>query len=142
MDPKESAVGRALERFRSYLRVLARSQLDPRLSGKLDASDVVLHEPSTEAPEKLVGVLGNDFEAKLRRIYERARTMDEIAAELRRLREEMEEQRTRFEETWARIEADPVNTSWQQAMAPYFAPLDPLRPGERFPMMREIFFMP
>ena len=47
-----------------------------------------------------------------------------------------------FEETWARIEADPVNTRWQQAMAPYFAPLDPLLPGERFPMMREIFFMP
>ena len=47
-----------------------------------------------------------------------------------------------FEETWARIEADPVNTRWQRAMAPYFAPLDPPRPGERFPMMREIFFMP
>jgi L-rhamnose mutarotase len=47
-----------------------------------------------------------------------------------------------FEQTWARIEADPVNTRWQQAMAPYFAPLDPLRPGERFPMMKEIFYMP
>ena len=47
-----------------------------------------------------------------------------------------------FEETWARIEADPVNTRWQEAMAPYFAPVDPLRPGERFPMMREVFYMP
>jgi L-rhamnose mutarotase len=47
-----------------------------------------------------------------------------------------------FDETWARIEADPVNTRWQQAMAPYFAPLDPLHAGERFPMMREIFYMP
>jgi L-rhamnose mutarotase len=47
-----------------------------------------------------------------------------------------------FEQTWARIEADPINTRWQQAMAPYFAPLDPLRPGERFPMMQEIFYMP
>jgi hypothetical protein len=73
------------------------------LFGKvLDASDVVLHEPSTDAPEKLVGVLGNDFESKLRRIYERARTIDEITSELRRLREEMEEQRRKFEETWAR----------------------------------------
>jgi hypothetical protein len=32
-------------------------------------------------------------------------------------------------------------------MAPYFAPpldpaLDPLRPGERFPMLREVFYMP
>jgi L-rhamnose mutarotase len=47
-----------------------------------------------------------------------------------------------FEETWTRIEADPVNTHWQQAMAPYFAPLDPLRPGERFPMLHEVFYMP
>jgi len=47
-----------------------------------------------------------------------------------------------FDEVWARIEADPVNTRWQQAMAPYFAPLDPLRPGERLPMMREVFYMP
>jgi L-rhamnose mutarotase len=46
-----------------------------------------------------------------------------------------------FEQTWARIEADPVNTKWQAAMAPYFAPLDPLQPGERFPMLREVFFM-
>ena len=46
-----------------------------------------------------------------------------------------------FEETWRRIEADPVNTRWQQAMAPYFAPLDPLEPGERFPMMREVFYL-
>ena len=47
-----------------------------------------------------------------------------------------------FDQTWARIEDDPVNTRWQQAMAPYFAPLDPLRPGERFPMLREVFYMP
>jgi L-rhamnose mutarotase len=47
-----------------------------------------------------------------------------------------------FENTWARIEADPINTRWQQAMSPYFAPLDPLRPGERFPMLREVFYMP
>jgi L-rhamnose mutarotase len=55
-----------------------------------------------------------------------------------------------FEETWATIEADPINTRWQQAMAAYFAPpdpapdpaVDPLRPGERFPMLREVFYMP
>ena len=47
-----------------------------------------------------------------------------------------------FDEVWARIEADPVNTRWQQAMDTYFAPLDPLRPGERLPMMREVFYMP
>jgi L-rhamnose mutarotase len=47
-----------------------------------------------------------------------------------------------FDEVWARIEADPVNIRWQAAMAPYFAPLDPLRPGERFPMLHEVFYMP
>jgi L-rhamnose mutarotase len=47
-----------------------------------------------------------------------------------------------FGETWARIEADPVNTRWQQAMASYFDEMDPLQPGERFPMMREVFYMP
>ena len=90
------------------------------LFGKvLDASDVVLHEPSTEAPEKLIGVLGNDFETKLRRIYERARTVDEIAAELRRLREEMEEQRKKFEETWART-AGLIETRFDQRVKQVF----------------------
>lgn len=46
-----------------------------------------------------------------------------------------------FEQTWERIEADPINTRWQQAMSAFFAPLDPLRPGERFPMLREVFYM-
>jgi hypothetical protein len=73
------------------------------LFGKvLDASDVVLHEPSTEAPETLAGALGSDFESRLRRIYERARTVEEIEAELRRLREEMDDERKRYEQTWSR----------------------------------------
>jgi L-rhamnose mutarotase len=47
-----------------------------------------------------------------------------------------------FNETWDRIEASPINTRWQESMAPYFLPLDPLWPGERLPMMEEIFYMP
>ncbi len=46
-----------------------------------------------------------------------------------------------FDATWDRIAADPVNTRWQAAMAPYFDAMDPLRPGERFPMMQEVFYM-
>ncbi len=77
------------------------SKLD--LFGKvLDASDVVLHEPTTDAPETLAGALGSDFETRLRRIYERARTQDEIISELRRLREDIEEQRQNYEHTWSR----------------------------------------
>ncbi len=47
-----------------------------------------------------------------------------------------------FETTWQQIEADPINTRWQEAMAPYFAPHEGLRPGERFPMMEEVFYLP
>ncbi|HWA94345.1 MAG TPA: L-rhamnose mutarotase [Terracidiphilus sp.] len=46
-----------------------------------------------------------------------------------------------FERTWRIIEADPVNTRWQQAMAPYFDTPEDLRPGERFPMMEEVFYL-
>lgn len=46
-----------------------------------------------------------------------------------------------FDRTWNQIEESPLNTRWQQAMSQFFAPMDPLRPDERFPMMREIFYM-
>jgi RNA polymerase sigma-70 factor (ECF subfamily) len=41
MNHKTGESGPNLERFRAYLRLLARLQLDPRLQGKLDPSDVV-----------------------------------------------------------------------------------------------------
>jgi L-rhamnose mutarotase len=46
-----------------------------------------------------------------------------------------------FEATWSQFDHDPVNLRWQKTMAPHFAPLE-VRPGERFPMMKEIFFLP
>jgi L-rhamnose mutarotase len=46
-----------------------------------------------------------------------------------------------FEATWSKIENDPVNLRWQQAMTPFFAPLDGLRAGERFPMLDEVFYL-
>jgi L-rhamnose mutarotase len=47
-----------------------------------------------------------------------------------------------FDAVWDRIKADPVNTRWQQAMAPFLEPVAGLRPGERFPMLREVFYLP
>src|ERR1700733_8118179 len=48
-----------------------------------------------------------------------------------------------FETAWRKIENNPVNLRWQQAMSAYFQPLDgELRPCERFPMLREVFYLP
>jgi L-rhamnose mutarotase len=47
-----------------------------------------------------------------------------------------------FDRTWDLIAADPINTRWQEAMAPYFEPITGLLPGERFPMLREVFYLP
>ena len=47
-----------------------------------------------------------------------------------------------FEATWSKIDQHPVNLRWQAAMAPYFAPIEGLRPGERFPMLEEVFYLP
>lgn len=47
-----------------------------------------------------------------------------------------------FNAVWDRIGAAEVNTRWQKAMAAYFEPVQETRPGERFPMMREVFYLP
>lgn len=46
-----------------------------------------------------------------------------------------------FDTTWSLIENDPVNLRWQQAMSAYFEPVQPTRPGERFPMLEEVFYL-
>src|SRR5207253_3100206 len=58
---------------------------------------------STEAgAEALVGVLGANVEAALRQIWERSRTLDEVHAELKALRDRVDDEKRRFEETHAR----------------------------------------
>jgi L-rhamnose mutarotase len=46
-----------------------------------------------------------------------------------------------FERAWGQLDKDPVNLRWQKEMAPLFEPLAGLAPGERFPMMREVFYL-
>ena len=47
-----------------------------------------------------------------------------------------------FDAMWDKIDKDPVNRRWQQAMGAYFVSDHGARPGERFPMMREVFYLP
>lgn len=46
-----------------------------------------------------------------------------------------------FEGAWAALDRDPVNLRWQTEMAKYFEPVAGLEPGERFAMMKEVFYM-
>jgi L-rhamnose mutarotase len=46
-----------------------------------------------------------------------------------------------FEAAWNALDLSPINQRWQAQMAPLFEPVGALDPGERFPMMKEIFFL-
>ena len=46
-----------------------------------------------------------------------------------------------FESAWQELAEDPVNLRWQQEMAKYFEPVPDLQPGERFAMMKEVFYL-
>lgn len=60
-------------------------------------SDVVLHSPRSDRSEALATVLGPDFEAQLRRIWDRARSVQEVEAELRDLSDTLEGRRRELE---------------------------------------------
>lgn len=64
----------------------------------LDASDVVLHRAQERPGAVLAGTIGSELESSLKRIWQRARTIDQVAAELRELRDRMGELRERFDE--------------------------------------------
>jgi L-rhamnose mutarotase len=46
-----------------------------------------------------------------------------------------------FDSAWNDLAQDPVNLRWQAEMAKYFEPVPDLEPGERFAMMKEVFYM-
>ena len=73
------------------------------LFGKvLDASDVVLHEPRTDAPEIVVSALSLEFETDLRDIYSRSRTLDEVTREIAALRDKIDGRRDAYEKEYQR----------------------------------------
>jgi hypothetical protein len=73
------------------------------LFGKvLDASDTVLHEPRTDAPEIVVSALSVEFESDLRNIYSRSRTLDEVTREIAALRDKIAERRDAYEKEYDR----------------------------------------
>lgn len=95
----------------------------------LGASDQVLHRPQTDTPETLVGTLGSDFETRLRRIYERARTIDEIEAELRELRDALDSRRQEFEEAHRRT-ADVIQSHFDDSVQQVFRRIQEELPKE------------
>jgi hypothetical protein len=68
----------------------------------LSATDEVLHKADGPGDGLLVSALGAEFESELRRIYDRARSLEEVNEQLRELRERVDEARKRFEDTHAR----------------------------------------
>jgi L-rhamnose mutarotase len=46
-----------------------------------------------------------------------------------------------FDTAWDRLDRDPVNRKWQEFMGPLFEPVPGLEPGERFAMMKEVFYL-
>ena len=73
------------------------------LFGKvLDASDMVLHEPRTDAPELVVSAVSLEFETDLRNIYSRSRTLDEVTREIAALRDKIAGRRDAYEKEYDR----------------------------------------
>ncbi len=68
----------------------------------LDASDHVLYEPRGSAHDAVVSTLSSDFASELSRIYEGARSIAQIEAELRRLDAELGARRGEIEAVQAR----------------------------------------
>lgn len=95
----------------------------------LGASDQILHEPSTESPEIVAGALGADFEARLMRIYRQARSRDEVEAELHALRESIDEERARFEDTHERT-AGLIESRFDEDVKRVFRHIQEVLPNE------------
>ena len=106
-DPAEAAAG-SLDRFRSYLLLLARARLDQRLQGKLDASDVVqqtLLEAHRDLPQ-FRGRTAGEQAAWLRQML--ARNLANAARDLGRAKRDVHRERSlqaALDDSASRLEA-------------------------------------
>jgi adenine-specific DNA-methyltransferase len=103
----------------------------------LGASDEVLHHAQTDAPEPLVGALGAEVESRLRRIYERAGTIEEIGAELRQLHDALGSRRQEFEEAHKRT-ADVIKSRFDESVQEVFRRIRDELPGELRQLDRDL----
>ena len=46
-----------------------------------------------------------------------------------------------FDQAWDELDRDPVNQRWQELMSRLFEPVPDKQPGERFAMMKEVFYL-
>ncbi|HUI57873.1 MAG TPA: L-rhamnose mutarotase [Bryobacteraceae bacterium] len=46
-----------------------------------------------------------------------------------------------FDRAWDELERDPVNQRWQQLMGRLFEPVPDKKEGERFAMLKEVFYL-
>jgi L-rhamnose mutarotase len=46
-----------------------------------------------------------------------------------------------FDRAWDELDRDPVNQSWQRLMGPLFEPVPDQQDGERFAMLKEVFYL-
>ncbi len=46
-----------------------------------------------------------------------------------------------FDRAWDELDRDPVNQRWQEFMSNLFEPVLDQQPGERFAMMKEVFYL-
>ena len=46
-----------------------------------------------------------------------------------------------FDSAWSTLDNDSTNLKWQQEMGKLLEPVPGLNPGEKFAMMKEVFYM-
>ena len=46
-----------------------------------------------------------------------------------------------FDKAWDELDKDPVNQRWQVFMSRLFEPVPDVQPGERFAMLKEVFYL-